>query len=308
MDAMPSSRSTPATTDREPDFDVIADELYALAPADFAAARDTYVRTARADGRQSLARELAQLRRPTLSAWLINLLWRDQREVVQQLFELANELRRAQAQAAGAALRTLTAQRRQLEVALLRRANELADQHGVNLTDAVAREAQETLSAALASPEVADEVRTGRLVKPASYAGFGVLPAARPVAAPPPRAARTEAAAEPDELQARAAQRAREKREAAERRVEEARSVAAAAAATLAERDRDLQAAKSHHQEVRDRLEELQAQVRELQREIAAAGQAEVVAARHHDEADKAHTAARQALERAEADLARLGS
>jgi chromosome segregation ATPase len=95
---------------------------------------------------------------------------------------------------------------------------------------------------------------------------------------------------------------------AAERRLEEARSAVAAAAATLAERDRDLQAAKSHHQEVRDRREELQAWVRELQREIAASGQAEVVAARHHDEAEKSRAAAQQALERAEADLARLGS
>src|SRR5207302_3534892 len=186
MEAMPDSRSTPASTDREPDFDAIADELYALPPGDFAAARDEYVRKARAEGRQALARELAQLRRPTLSAWLINLLWRDQRDVMEQLFELADALRRAQAQAAGGELRTLTAQRRELEAALLRRASELADEHGVKLTDTVAREAQETLSAALASPEVAGEVRTGRLVKPASYAGFGVLPAARTAAGPPP--------------------------------------------------------------------------------------------------------------------------
>ena len=143
MEAMAGSRSTPASTDREPEFDAIADELYALPPGDFAAARDEYVRKARAEGRQALARELAQLRRPTLSAWLINLLWRDQRDVMEQLFELADALRRAQAQAAGGELRTLTDQRRELEAALLRRASELADEHGVKLTDTVAREAQE---------------------------------------------------------------------------------------------------------------------------------------------------------------------
>jgi hypothetical protein len=305
MKPMAGSRSTPASTDREPDFDAVADELYALPPADFAAARDDYVRKARADGRQALARELAQLRRPTLSAWLINLLWRDQREVIEQLFELADELRRAQAQAAGPELRTLTAQRRELEAALLRRANELAEQRGVKVTDTVAREAQETLSAALASPEVADEVRTGRLVKPASYAGFGVLPAARAATAPPP-APKREAAPKPDDLQARAEQRARERRETAESRVQEARSAAAAAAAGLAERDRDLQMAKTQHQEMRDRLEQLQAQVRELQRDISAAGQAEVAAARHRDEAERFHAAAQRTLERAEADLREL--
>jgi hypothetical protein len=116
---------------------------------------------------------LGKLRKPTQSAWLINLLWRDQREVMEQLFLLASELGQAQAAAAGAALRELTQQRRQLENALLRRAVDLASQAGVRVSDSVAREAQETLGAALAVPEVADEVRSGRLVKPATYAGFG---------------------------------------------------------------------------------------------------------------------------------------
>ena len=62
----------------ERSLDEIADELYALRPDAFAEARDEEVRKARADGRQPVARELAKLRRPTLSAWLINLLWRDQ--------------------------------------------------------------------------------------------------------------------------------------------------------------------------------------------------------------------------------------
>src|SRR5690349_9759446 len=104
MSAMPST-----------DLEDVAARLYALKPDDFAAARDDEVRSARAAGQQPLAREIAKLRRPTQSAWLINLLWRDQHDVMEQLFALSLELSRAQAEAAGAELRELTAQRPQLE-------------------------------------------------------------------------------------------------------------------------------------------------------------------------------------------------
>ena len=70
-------------------FDGIADALYALHPDAFAAARDDAVKQARAAGVAPLARELAKLRRPTLSAWMVNLLWRDQATVLEQLFRLA---------------------------------------------------------------------------------------------------------------------------------------------------------------------------------------------------------------------------
>src|SRR5262245_56654370 len=139
------SESRSAEVERE--LDQIADRLYALRPDTFAAARDEEVRKARADKNQELARELTQLRRPTQSAWLINLLWRDQQDVMEQLFELADELGRAQAQASGSELRSLTAQRREIEAALMRRAHALASEAGVQVSDAMAREAQETLSA-----------------------------------------------------------------------------------------------------------------------------------------------------------------
>src|ERR1043166_1869408 len=92
--------------------DAVADVLYGLLPDEFSDARDQYVRQAREQRNQPLARELGKLRKPTQSAWLINQLWRDQRAVIEQLFELAAELNQAQAEAAGSALRELTAQRR----------------------------------------------------------------------------------------------------------------------------------------------------------------------------------------------------
>src|SRR6266849_10082898 len=99
-----------AEFDRE--LDSIADELYGLRPEEFAEARDAAIRTARNEGKAALAKALGKLRKPTLSAWLINLLWRDQRDVMEQLFELSQELSRAQAEASGPALRELASQRR----------------------------------------------------------------------------------------------------------------------------------------------------------------------------------------------------
>jgi hypothetical protein len=292
--------------DNTAELDTIADELYGLRPDEFAAARDEQVRKARGDGQQALARELAKLRRPTQSAWLINLLWRDQREFMEALLELSEELTRAQAEAAGSTLHELTAQRRQLERALIQRARALARDAGVDVSASMEREAQETLGAALADPEVATEVRTGRLVKPAAYAGFGTFgtaPTKSPARSEP---ARVPAARKPDDFEARAAQRARERREAAERRVAEARSALEAAASALAEEQREAEAARAHGQDLRTQVDQLRERLRELELERATAERAAVAAERSRDQAERAHTAAERALEQAEQDLKAL--
>jgi hypothetical protein len=284
--------------DLERQLDEIADELYTVRPDAFASARDEQVRKARAQGNAALAKELSKLRRPTISAWLINLLWRDQREVLEQLFELAASLTRAQAEAAGEELRQLMTVRRQLEVTLIRRAHTLAEEAGVKVTDTVEREAQETLAAALAQPGVADEVRTGRLVKPASYAGFGSL-AVGPRAVP---AARPPSTGEVVDLQA--AQRARERREAAERRLDEARAAADAAAEELRKREEAHQAQQrleAELNELRERLQRVQQDLTTAEREARTTSQA-------REQAEQAHQSAVLAIARAEQALADLSA
>jgi hypothetical protein len=299
------------TSDVEPALEEIAAELYRVRPDEFAAARDDRVRQARAEGRQPLARELSRLRRPTQSAWLINLLWRDQQEVMEQLLQLGAELSRAQAQASGPELQRLTAVRRELEAALIRRARALATQAGVDIGVATEREAQETLSAALARTDVADEVRTGRLVKPAFYAGFGSLPQEVPAPEGPRSAHSTPSAparpprAEVVDLQA--AQRARERRQEAEGRVHEARAEVEAAAGTLAERGRAAEAAHRLHQELRGQVDQLQQQLRQLDEQVALAENSAIDAARRRDEAKQAHEAALRTLERADQELKEIG-
>jgi hypothetical protein len=279
-------------------LDEVADRLYALKPDAFSGARDAEVRQAREAGDRDLARQIGQLRKPTMSAWLVNLLWRDQHEVMEQLFELSRELTRAQAEAAGPELRTLTQQRRQLESALLRRAVELGSEAGVTVSDSVQREAQETLSAALARPEVADEVRTGRLTKAESYAGFGAV-ATGSVAAPPPRP-RPETR-EPIDL--RAAQRAREEREAAQRRLTQAQEAAEAAAARLTATTRAEEAARQRHDDLRQQLRSLREQIQRVESEVEASERAEDAAEAARKEAEQAHTQALKALADAERAL-----
>jgi hypothetical protein len=294
------AKATAQAAEDAAELDKIADELYALRPDEFAAARDERVRQARAEGRAALARELNKLRKPTQSAWLINLLWRDQHDVMQQLFELAEALSQAQAQASGPELLRLTGQRRELEGALMRRARVLAEQAGVAVSAAMEREAQETLAAAVALPEVADEVRSGRLVKPAAYVGFGagfgtlVQPAhrdggARQVAdtpqpaapvpdelagrraakasQPSPSSAKPEPA--PAELPADPAQRAAQRaRQDAERRVDEARAVLEVAADALVERGQTAEAATKQTQELQVQQQEVRQKVGELQQQL----------------------------------------
>ena len=64
-------------------LDEAAAELYALAPADFVTRRDVVVAQARADGDRSLGAQVAKLRKPTVGAWLANLLVHEQRAQIE---------------------------------------------------------------------------------------------------------------------------------------------------------------------------------------------------------------------------------
>lgn len=157
------------------ELDDIVRELYVLPPTDFIAARNELVRQARSAGSREIAERLQQLRRPTRSAWLVNLLASDD-AAMQRLSALGRQLRDAQTGLAGAELRTLAEQRRHLIADLMERARTYADEAGVRLTPAVLSEVHATLQAALVDLAGALTVRNGRLVRPLSHSGFGPRP------------------------------------------------------------------------------------------------------------------------------------
>jgi hypothetical protein len=142
--------------------DDVADELYGLPPDQFTAARDDAVR--RASDAQTKA-ALKTLRKPTVAAHLVNRIVRDRGDDVDALIALGDDLRAAMGRDA-ADVRRLTQERRDAIAALVPSDVPAAAQADVTAT----------LEAATADPDLAAAVRSGRLVKPLRYAGFGALP------------------------------------------------------------------------------------------------------------------------------------
>jgi hypothetical protein len=152
-------------------LDEVAQELYALPPGDFVAARNEHARQAREAGDRALADALRKLRRPTQSAWLVNLLLRERRDLVVELVEVGAEFRGERL--TRDRLHELSSRRRELLHRLEVDAQLLSERAGMQLTADRAREVEATLSAAVADQDAAQQVLGGRLATPLSYSGLG---------------------------------------------------------------------------------------------------------------------------------------
>ncbi|MFG2356234.1 hypothetical protein [Streptomyces sp. NPDC048521] len=269
------------------DLDAVADELYVLRPEEFVAARDQRAQDARRSGDRALAKEIGALRRPSLAAWVSNLLVRRQPEEVQPLVGLGEELRRAHRELDGPQLRQLARRQNEVIGTLGRQARRLAAQAGHPVGEGVQREVEETLHAVLADPEAAREWAAGRLVKPLrSTAGFPTADETvleRRPAAP---------AAEPGKpARGKASQGRADRAEDEERRrlTAEARKEARDAERELREREEEAEAAAGEAEEAGAQVAELEERVRELRAELR----------RAEDEQRQARTDEQAALERA---------
>ncbi|BCJ66372.1 hypothetical protein [Polymorphospora rubra] len=158
--------------------DDIEQRLYTVPPDRFVAVRDEAVAAARAAGDRDAARRIARLRKPTVAAWLVNLLAINRPELLADLVELAAALRTAQRELRGGQLRELSNQRRGAVNALVAAARDLARaaEPAVAAGKLPLPEVEATLNAALSDEEVAELVRSGRLIRAVSYAGFGEVP------------------------------------------------------------------------------------------------------------------------------------
>ncbi|MBY4277416.1 hypothetical protein HQO27_26380 [Rhodococcus fascians] len=180
-----------------PDIDTVIDELYSLPPADFVSHRSAYVTRFKKAGDKSGATRIGGLRKPTVVAWLVNTLARQDESAVAELFDLGAELERAQQRGDGHRLRELSTARSASIRALTDRAVALGRERGVTVGDNAAREVSNTLNAAMADPEIRDRVRAGRTVVAETYSGFG--PALLSLVPDPPETeTETEDDGEPD--------------------------------------------------------------------------------------------------------------
>jgi hypothetical protein len=140
-----------------------ADLLYGLAVGEFTAARDARAKELRAEDKE-LAARVARLRKPSLAAWVLNVLVRREAGQVDEILAVGRALREAQEGLDGAQLRQLTAQRRQLTAAVTTRARRLARESGHKVTEAVADQVEGALTAAMIDERCALVLRSGLLV------------------------------------------------------------------------------------------------------------------------------------------------
>jgi hypothetical protein len=291
-------------------FDAVVDELYALPPAEFVAAREGHAKAARSGGDRGLAARIHALRRPTVGAWMVNLLARERPELLRQLVDLGGELRAAQEGLRGEDLRALSSQRQQVVSALVGEARRLSAAAGQRGSDEAAYEVERTLLAALADPDVGEQVATGALVKPLDYSGFGPVGSVDVVRrdAAPRRVRREDrpapARARPaggNDLTAARHRRERAEAEAALREAEAERRQAAGRAKHAAERAAD---AESRRQEADAEIGRLSRELHAAQSVATAAQDLErharakaSAAAAEAEEAAARHTAARRRLD-----------
>ncbi|MGO8886481.1 MAG: hypothetical protein ACLPUO_03520 [Streptosporangiaceae bacterium] len=164
-------------------------ELYSADPDVFIEHRDLLAARARAAGDAPAAKRISGLRKPTRSAWVINRMVHAAPQTAEQLAALGQELRAAQRSLDGTAIRELSLRRRELIDALARQGFAVAGLHAPPA--ALRDEVTATLAAALADPQVHEQLAAGNLVRAVRAEGFGPAGPALTLVPPLPGEGRT---------------------------------------------------------------------------------------------------------------------
>jgi hypothetical protein len=254
------------------DFEEAADALYAAPAADFIATRNELAKQLKADGDPVGSTRLKAMRKPTVAAWVTNLVARKAPDDLDDLLALGDEFREATADLDGDRLRELTPRRHQLLDKLAKEAARLAAEDGQKVSADVGQKLRETLDAALVDPAAGDAVREGRLSSALRHVGFGVVDEnGEPSNVTPLTDERRQAArdrrktqqAETDAAQEKAsAAREEEEREAAERAM--ARQAFEEAVAAAQEAEAKVEDLDTQLDNAREALAEAQALVHRL--------------------------------------------
>jgi hypothetical protein len=252
------------------DLDEAADRLYMLPPAEFTAAREAAARAAKDAGDVRLSRDIAKLRKPTVSAWAVNRAAREHPEELAELLDVGERLRAAWQEQDAGALAELTQRRG----AVTGRLSRLIRQAG-DLSAAAAAEVDQTLDAAVVDADAAAQVRRGHLAKPLSYSGFAPAPIPRERPAGRRKPTPEDEAAQARAREEAAARRARERAEAeaAHREwraaLETAQREHDQRAERVAELERKLAKARKRLDDARNRLEVARREERHARQRLA---------------------------------------
>src|SRR4051794_36832448 len=287
----------------------IADELYALSLPDFTPARDAKVKELKGT---DLAAPVKALKKPSLAAWVVNLLVRHETEQVDQVLSVGAALRAAQESMSGDELRQLTRQRRQVTAAVTTQARRLAREHGQKITEAVAQQVEATLTAAMVDEECAKAVRSGMLLTALEATGVDAVDLDRAVAVPSalgfvatpreevlPSKPDLHVVPDPDRDE-KALVAAREALEEAEEELADAKEAHGTAAEALSELQARAMQVQAEIDELKRKIAELEESADEVDDEIAEAEEAADDAQAVVDEATKARDAAAKVVAKLE--------
>jgi hypothetical protein len=287
----------------------VVDELYGLDASEFVAARDGRARAARQAGDRALADQVKALKRPSAAAWVVNILVRQRPGEIERLVRFGESFREAQANLAGDELRRLGRQRHQVLGALGQEARRLAEERGQPVSQAIQRDVESTLDAAVTDRGAADAVRSGRMLRSVRHAGMGPLDLGGAMAAPEigvraaPAIGRAPASAADTE----------DRRSPEDEKIAAARDTLEEAEADVERADHRFSTAQRAAEEAEGRRADAERRIQALEEDLARADEALRAATAQSTQAGKDGVAARQALEaarrqagRARARLGRL--
>jgi hypothetical protein len=235
------------------------DRLFALPLDEFTRARNDLAKRLKQDGSADAAEQVRTLAKPSVAAWAVNQLARQEAEGVRSLLNVGARLRSAQERSlrgerAADEVRAAQAEEREVLRSLTQRAGELLREAGRPATGATLDRVSSTLRAAALAEPGRTQLREGRLAGDVEVSGFDAFAGIEV-----PAGRRRRAAKDADDL----AERRRRKREldrqrralvkrlgqlearadAAEREAHRARIAANEAEAAAAERRREAEAA-----------------------------------------------------------------
>ena len=274
-----------------PDLTDVESRLYGADLDAFVRERSAAARELRGEGKRAEAAAVAKLPKPSVAAWMVNRVAREEPDLVAALLDAGARLREVQLGAGSAADLRAAAEGQDAALrAVMRRIEKIAANRG---SAATLDRVRETLHAAALDADLAEQVRRGVLVREQRAVGFpaGIaIPAERRRAAP---ARRTPA--KPARERSKPKARPQPRDEVAAKRLERAAAAAQRAQETLASADAEL--AQS-----RDAFD---GATRELDRARQALGDLERRADQLRRAVDRAEKASAKAAQDAKQALAR---
>lgn len=147
-----------------------ADPLFEIAPEEFTAERDRIAKELKKQGEAGAAAKVKALRRPSITAYALNLVARRHADLISSLLEADERLRTAKSRAE---MDGAKADRQKAISAISGRAITLLAEQGRPVTAPLRERTTETLLAAATDDETRERLQRGRLLKEAEAGGFG---------------------------------------------------------------------------------------------------------------------------------------